>query len=191
MNIDPRIIGMIMNAIRGAQWKAFVPEKYHWINSDLINSTIYMATVYYLTNDIYTSMASFVAMWLGAMMGWGDYIGALGSWRKDDLQENKYIDPLIKWLLKYPRWWGFAGLTLRGAIWGLCLAIPFGFAGLPFIYMGATMGLCYFAAIEYAKSRIPEGNWAGMGWGLGEIFYGYALWSALPLVVQSAKISTT
>lgn len=185
------IIGALSNALRGAQWKAFVPDKYHWINSDLINSIIYMYTVYYLTGNEYVSAASFMAMWLGASTGWGDYIGALGGWRKEDLQEWKPIDLLIAPLKRFPRWWGFAGLTLRGALWGLILAIPFGFSGLPFIYMGATMGLCYFAAIEYAKSRIPEGNWTGMGWGLSEILFGGVLWSALPLVVQSAKLVTT
>lgn len=195
--IDPRIVGMIMNATRGGQWRAFlgIPEsKYKWLDSDPINATAYMLMVYYMTSNLYLSIFSWPAMLVGAMLGWGTYIGALGGWVKTGLNKLPYVDFFIRPLRRWPRWWGFVGLTIRGALWGAILSIPFfcfGYNGLPFIYMGATMGICYIVAIRWTHTRIPTGEWQGAGWGLGEIFFGYPLWGALSLVVESAKLSTT
>ncbi|CAB5212896.1 hypothetical protein UFOVP191_58 [uncultured Caudovirales phage] len=181
------IIGALSNAIRGGQWKAFVPEKYHWINSDAINATIYMATVYYLTGSAYLSLASFAAMWLGAMAGWNKYIGFLGGWEQGELSKLAYIDFFISPLKKWPRLWGFFGLSLRGLMWGICLSIPFFIFGyhavaIKFIYLSATMGICYLLSIEYMLSRIPTGNWQGAGWGISELVYGGVLWHALTYI---------
>lgn len=180
------IIGAISNALRGGQWRIWfgLKDRYGWVNSDAINAAIFMATVYWLTGNLYLSLASFPAMWLGASIGWGDYIGALGGWRKDALQEWKPIDLLITPLKRWPRVWGFAGLSLRGQLWGTIIAIPFFYFGyhataFKFIYLGSTMGICYLAAIEWMRTRIPTGEWQGAGWGIGEIFFGGILWSAL------------
>lgn len=182
--INPALIGALSNAIRGAQWKAFVPAKYHWISSDALNVAIYALTVYYVTGNYQLALLSAPAMWVGAMVGWGDYIGALGGWRKDNLKEWFPIDVLIGKLRRWPRWWGFAGLTLRGIFWAAWLATPFFMLGYSSIggrllLTGLFMGAIYGISISYAKSRIPEGDWQGMGWGLGEILWGFTLWSAL------------
>lgn len=165
--------GAFFNAVRGGQFGVAKP--------DIVNAIAFAVTIFVMSGNWLLSVCSMAAMWLGAAPGWGDYIGALGGWRKDSLKENKFIDKLIKKLVTWPFWWGFAGLTVRGLWWGLCLATPFWFMGYnavgwSFIYCGASMALVYWAAIAWMKK---VGHPAGDGWGLGEIFFGAILWSAL------------
>jgi hypothetical protein len=176
--------GIISNAIRGGQWREWLGVKdsrLKWVKSDAINATIYAMTVYYVTGNPIIAALSFPCMWLGAAPGWGDYIGALGGWRKIGLEENRFIDPIISPLERFPRWWGFAGLTIRGAFWGLCLAVPFVLVpetAIKFIGYGAMMGLVYAFALMWAKHRAPE-SYQAVGWALGELLFPAALWSAL------------
>lgn len=179
------LLGGLSNAIRGGQWKEWLglPEDSVWgkIPSDAINAAIFAAAVLWIHGNPVLAAASYGAMWLGAAKGWGDYIGALGGWRISDLKEVRWIDAIIKPLIAKPKLWGWAGLSLRGAYWGACLAAPFAYYGLPwaqFILLGATMPLCYWLAIQWAWHR-ARGNWQSAGWGLGEIFFGFALWNAL------------
>lgn len=181
------IAGGFFNAVRGGQWRV-------WLNSiedddlsaDPINAAAFGITTGLVTGNWFLALIAAAFMWLGAAGGWGDYIGALGGWRVNDLKENKFIDPLIKRFLQWPKWWGAAGLTLRGLFWGICLALPFwlfGFGGiaLAFIQNSLLMAPAYWLAIAWMGTRVhlPE-----QGWGLGEIFYGVILWSALASGLQ-------
>lgn len=177
-------IGAISNAIRGGQWYAWldVDEKKSWIGSDPINELIFAVAAYIATGSIWLALASGVAMAAGARPGWGDYIGALYGYRIENLRENKYIDPILRPLMKSPFWWGVAGLFLRGLWWGLCLAAPFLLAGYSaawlFLPAGASMPLLYHLSAKWMQAR-GVADWTGPAWGLGEIFMGAVLWSPL------------
>lgn len=190
-------LGGIANAIRGGQWRdwmkraggrwAKLEEKLGWVSSDALNAFIYFLAFLLSSGDLYLAVAAAALMWIGASTGWGDYIGALGGWRSDNLKENKYIDKLIRPLIYRPRWWGFAGLTIRGAWWALLLSVPLFYAGeignaFNFIVHGAMMGAAYWAAfawLAYRFPNLPEEDRQQGGWGLGEIFFGVVLWSPL------------
>ena len=186
MSIELALLGGFANAIRGGQWREWfnVPEgQLRWISSDALNAIMYAIAVYIATGDVYVSLASAPLMWLGATIGWGDYIGALGGWRHDDLKENRFIDTLITHLKFSPQAWGCAGLAIRGIFWGACLSLPFFWLGqivtaVSFISMGALMPLAYWLAIQWANRRAGD-KWQSAGWALGEIFFGIILWSNL------------
>jgi len=178
------IIGGISNAIRGGQWREWfgIDESHlRWVSSDAINAILWGIAVYVATGHHYLALVSVLMMWLGAAPGWGDYLGAIGGWRKDDLKENKYIDWVIRKLPGKPHRWGQVGLALRGLFWGACLAAPFAYYGFDwagFLLAGASMPLWYWLAFKWAKHRAP-GSWQSCGWALGEIFAGSVLWSCL------------
>lgn len=189
--IAPEILGGLVNAIRGGQWFIWFgmneaaadvfKKKYFWLKCDYINALIFGGAIYYTSSDWALALLSIGTMLAGATPGFGDYIGAVGGWRTDNLQENRFIDPLISRLKRWPQIWGWAGLSLRGLWWGVCLAAPFWWFGrndvaLDFLCNGLFMAPAYWAAIEWMDSRVQR---RGEGWGLGEIFYGAILWSAL------------
>lgn len=186
--------GAISNAIRGGQWRGwfgYTDDQHRWLKSDGLNALIYSLAVLLCGFGWEVALTSFALMWLGAAPGWGDYIGALIGLRKDNLKENRFLDPLIAFLKPYPYWWGFAGLFLRGLFWGFCLAVPMAFAGhwgvaFALLVSGATMPLAYQAAKFWLFNRIKSMNDPdkyGGAWGLGEVFYGAVLWSPLDAVL--------
>jgi hypothetical protein len=176
--------GAISNAIRGGQWYAWlnVDEKRAWVGSDTINEVLFGIAVFVATGSLWLALASMLAMAAGARKGWGDYIGALFGYRTENLQENKYIDRVIRPLMKYPFWWGAVGLSLRGLWWGVCLAVPFIVAGYSaawwFLPAGASMPVLYRLSAKWMQAR-GVADWTGPAWGLGEIFMGAVLWSPL------------
>ncbi len=194
MDIDYGIIGAISNPIRGGQWRKWFGveevdeatgkfKKLNWVSSDGLNALIYGICILVAVHNVWFALLSAALMWVGAKAGWGDYIGALGGWRFAGLKENIIIDFFIRSLKKYPKWWGFAGLTIRGAFWGLCLSASYWWChqydiALEFIARGSLMGVAYWAALAWSKNRINDTQ-GKCGWGLGEIFFGWILWSAL------------
>lgn len=176
----------IANAIRGGQWRHWFNIPADWKyefpnNSDIFNAAIFSGVVFYLTYDWALSALGFVSMWIGASFGWGAYIGALYG-LKPELKEQAFIDVFIGWAKKWPRVWGFLGLSLRGAVWGLCLAAAFYYRGYPeiaidFIVSGAFMGVAYFLSWWWVKTRI--GDNAGLAWGLSELIFPLFLFSPL------------
>jgi hypothetical protein len=183
MNIS-FIIGAFSNAIRGGQWRAWFgidDSRLRWASSDAINAGLWCATVYIATSHAALALVSAPMMWIGAKPGWGDYIGAIGGWRENNLKEIRTIDWIISPLKSRPELWGWAGLSIRGLFWGACLAAPFAYFGLQwqqFLLVGASMPLWYWLAIKWLKYRAPD-SWQGTGWALGEIFFGAVLWSCL------------
>jgi hypothetical protein len=170
----PIFIGAFSNAVRGGQWRAwagFQDDEMKWLNSDLLNALIYTILVLALTTNLHLAAASFFFMLLGAAPGWGQMIGAIlqGEGAK-------------------PFWWGFGMLALRGLFWGICLALPFlafGYYNIAvhFMVAGSLMPVAYTAAARWAYYRLlGAGEWRGVAWGLGEIFFGAVLWS--PLVIK-------
>lgn len=115
-------------------------------------------------------------MLLGRSMGWGDYIGALGGWRKTDLEEDEFIDALIRPFYNQPRLWGFMGMTLRGAFWGFCLFLIPGIGPIA-MTAGTTMGVCYFLTFEVCK-LLKVTHWENTGWEWSEVIFGAVLWAA-------------
>lgn len=177
------IIGGIANAIRGGQMHSWIGRPIP--KPDIVNALLYGICVYSSAGEFWLAVMSCFAMFLGAVVGVGDYIGALYGTRKVVLSECWFIDPMIRPLQKWPELWGYAGLTLRGLYWGACLATPFLLYGYEdqassLLLHGSMMPLAYVAAYFWIKTRIPTlADRAGVSWGLAEVFYGAILWSAL------------
>lgn len=152
------------------------------------------------------ALACGVGMWAGQQPGWGRYIGAITGEEKKELREVPVIDAMIAPLhpdnVAHPVlgkkaqiiMWGLAGGTLRGAWWGLCLAVfPLAFyiAGLtpwaPQTYSGAawllvtasTFGLVYGVVIHTFKHHpLYAANPIGKSWEAAELYFGALLWGA-------------
>lgn len=185
------IIGAFSNAVRGGQWHEWfgVPDGgWRWFKSDFLNAAVFAALVALAGFSWHVWLFSFIMMLMGSAPGWGDYIGALNGYRTQNLKENRWIDPIIKKLNDQPFWWGFAGLTIRGSFWGICLALPMIIAAqygvaLAFVLAGATMGISYRAAYLWcSKKLVTEAYVQSAAWSLGEIFFGAVLWSPLNLL---------
>lgn len=160
-------IGALSNSIRGGQFN--IPHGRY------INAAIFGVCAFVSTENYWALLTASMGMFFGSFLGWGDYIGALGYGKKDDLKEVKFIDFIIKPLLAIPVLWGFAGLTLRGLLWGACLALAFALISQPYIIyliLGASMGLVYYLV----KILRPTEN---RMWPHSEWLYGAVLWSAL------------
>lgn len=109
-----------------------------------------------------------ILLWVGTSFRWGRYIGALGGWEKEELRGVGAIDVLISPAKSNMRLWGFLGTTLRGALLGVFPAVAL---GAPHVVLaGATMGLCYLAAIELCRKEAANPN---LGWPIGEWIYGF------------------
>lgn len=187
------VVGAVMNAVRGGQWRVWLgPEwqatddngrhvKLPWLSSDMLNELGFGVTVLLLTGNAWLAAACAVAMAAGARPSWGEYIGALGGWQADNMVGVRIIDKIIAPLKRWPRWWGFAGLTLRGAWWCGCIAAVMALFGrgdiaMEFLTRAPFMGVAYWVAMEWMRRRVGD---ATPGWGLSEIFWGAVLWDAL------------
>ena len=174
-----------------------------------INVFLFAAMVWACTGSVLLAVMCGVGMYGGQSFGWGRYVGALGGWEDKELREVAAIDVLIRWMRPKAQpmfvanpneeqryhydnagWlmaWGFAGLCLRGAVWGLCLAVPMMIYGLTqgqnnlapaltVIAVGASMGLVYATAIHTYKNHPLAINPRGLGWQAGELYFGAILW---------------
>ena len=160
-------IGSLFNAIRGGQFNIR--------HGKYVNAVAFGICAAISTGDYLALPSCAVGMFLGSMKGWGDYIGAMAYGKKEDLKEVEWIDFLIKPLLSRPVLWGFAGLTLRGLLWGACLAASFALISQPFLIyliLGVAMGPVYYLVkiLDATENRMwPHSEW----------LYGAVLWSAL------------
>lgn len=166
------ILGALFNRIRGG-----------WIFPNFnkpINIVAFGVFTYLVNQCPIQFLTACLMMWLGASIGWGRYIGALGGWEDKPLKEFPAFDEIAdefarvfypKGSKKYMRLWGFIGLTLRGGLWGFCLTVSH-FTVLPLV-IGLLMGLCYLICIELARKLI---NKPGKGWEWGEFLFGGVLW---------------
>lgn len=156
------LIGALSNRMRGGLYKEYRP----WLGGDPLNSAIFALTVLYLTHSPLTAGFSFAMMWLGGAPGWNKYIGTMGRW-EDPSPCVWFIDWIIRPLQRWPFWWGFSGMTLRGLFWGACIAIALQ-SYLPLIG-GALMGVVYFISLTDGKRDY--------GWPLAEWLFGGLFWS--------------
>lgn len=153
------ILGALMNRIRGG-----------WLLSEYnrtVNALVFGVAVGLLTLNPLTGFLASLAMFTGQSLGWGRYIGAVGDWESRELKEVAFIDFFITPFKDNRVLWGFLGLTLRGLVWGICIALPV-FSWAPVI-AGLAMGVVYFIT-----TRVSE-----YGWELGEIIFGGILWGSL------------
>lgn len=164
-------LGAFFNRIRGGLWEKYV--KY----GKIINVLAFGAFIFFFTTS-YSQVAvlyAFLMMYAGQSLGWGDYIGALGGWRTQNLSEVDIIDEHLENYLDRPKLWGFLGLTVRGLLWGLCLGLAL--SSFWPVVAGLLMGAIYYLAIEVervlGKSKAPDD-----GWELGEYLFGGVLWAA-------------
>lgn len=120
-----------------------------------------------------------IMMYRAGTPGWGDYIGAAGGWRTDNLAEVEYIDQFLEDLRDRPRLWGVAGLSIRCAEWGLLIGAPLvgfiGFGALLPALAGATAGPIVWGLSKF----LPRGPI----WPLFEIIIGALFWGAIYLAI--------
>lgn len=170
------ISGAVINRIRGGLLGASLPKG----RGDDLAAALFGALVGAATAEWWVILAFAAAFRIGEAHGWGHWMGvavqSAGAARTDESP----IDDLLDHEPDLDRW-AFYGLTLRGLLWGTCLAVPAGFislwASLAFIAAGATMGLLYFAT-RYVPTD-PSTRWA-----LGEYFMGAVFGAALVFMVS-------
>lgn len=184
------LLGSPMNAIRGGQiiWKngpSWLPRRDR-IPNDPVNAGVFALVTWMLSGNLLLAVAAFCFMWLGASFGWGAYIGAIRGDSKPE-KEVSFIDKIITPLESLPRLWGVAGLTLRGMLWGACIAVPFFMlyppAALGFVLCGSLMGVVY-AWVIYGVQLVSEDHkiYGVSSWAISEWLFGAVLWSSLHLV---------
>lgn len=167
------LIGALFNRIRGG---FLLPSQ-----GGAVNVVAFGILAGALLQSPAAAIAAAVGMLAGQQLGWGRYIGALGGWETQPLTEVKAIDVLIVSLKKKKRLWGFAGLTLRGMLWGFLIFAPlYPFTGLwfilPCLLAGSLMGAVYLATIS-ACFALKTKNPAGDGWEWGEAAFGAVFWA--------------
>lgn len=185
-------VGAVSNAWRGGQIKipsryaskipSWVPERKSLPN-DPVNAAAFAITMALVTGVWLVALPAFILMWIGAAPGWGAYIGAMVDGSKPE-KEVLMIDDIIKPWKNNPRAWGFAGLTLRGTLWGFTLAVCASwfsfFAAAMFVVAGATMGVVYDLSHKFVRAFGKNKKWRGLsGWQFSEYTFGAVLW--LPL----------
>lgn len=158
------VLGAFSNRVRGG----WIFRQYN----RTYNALLFGIVLGLISGDILTGLLFAVAMFTGQSLGWGRYIGALGGWETNRLEEVFFIDALISSFKDKMRLWGFMGLTLRGILWGSCLALPV-MSIIPVIG-GALMGVCYWIAIKLFDRA---------GWEYAEFLFGGVLWVSVVYVL--------
>jgi hypothetical protein len=161
----------VINHIRGGMLDKWLPKG----RNDDIAAIMYGVLAGLVFNDIWLALGFAAAFRIGEAPAWGHWVGvAIGDHRIR--REKSPIDRLLR-NIKSVDVWAFAGLTIRGALWGAVMAIPAYFADpimIPvYIAGGATMGLIYTAT-----RFIPV--LTGTRWTISEYIFGAAL--GLPFV---------
>lgn len=145
--------------------------------NDTVNAIAFGALVYWLSlGMVDLSIMAIVAMWAGASLGWGAYMGAIAN-RGTPHPEVEFIDTKIVSLKDDPVKWGVAGLTLRGLLWGALIGLTLT-SWYPFL-AGATMGIWYLGCSRLLQA-IGKGPW---GHPVFESVFGAVLWYSAGLAI--------
>lgn len=180
------LIGAFSNAFRGGQFKTKT-------SPDIVNAIIFGLCSVAASFQPFFFLQS-TLMFLGSSWGWGAYITAIGKGLTalNQMIEQPFIDRFItRWCtLDKQQTWGFWGLTIRGLIWGICLAImpailQYWYSAAAFILAGLSMGLVYKATINWGLKRdapIILGN----GWACSEWAFGAVLFTPLDIMLLEA-----
>lgn len=156
-------IGAFLFRLRGGLWVFPKGRLFHALGFGLALGCI--------TFNPYQGFAGAAAMGLWQGAGWGRYIGALAGTEDKPLEEKWWVDWAIKRLRPHMRWWGFAGLTLRGTFLAPVL-VKATMSWWPLL-AGLLMAIVYYLAIEWSRWRHKQPGW---GWPLGEWWFGAVLW---------------
>lgn len=167
-------LGAFMNwFVRGGGWKSALYNNAppFDIPGKFINAFVYGVAVWCLCGSAVFAVIASVAMYAGSVSRLGIYVSAMkGEQAGYDVND------------------GIDGLTMRGAIWGLALAMQWLFTGNDghilaatlFVIAGAAQGMIYYEWIEYFKTR--KNNNVLNHWTVSEMVHGALLWLPLALV---------
>lgn len=178
------IIGAVFNRIRGGlinlYWPAFKGIGKH-VNDAAFGlfcgAVLYGLDITAWSSTTWNDVAWYTtAMWAGRSLGWGEYIGAMIDKKIHSGDEVDFIDAAIKKYTDRPVLWGFLGLTLRGGLWGMFIALV-AHSIIPAL-AGSLMGCVYFCTIKIADLQDGKADTVGAnkGWGYGEYVFGGILW---------------
>lgn len=165
------LAGGLSNRVRGG-------AILHHGGNDSFNSILFGLLFGILVGSVPQGLLAALCMHLGASFGWGVYIGAVGGWEKNELKEVNFIDFIIRPFRKNMKLWGFLGLSLRGLLWGLFLAVSLAIDGVcpvPTLILSSLMGTCYYITTKLQGQK---------GWETGEILYGTILWASVFISVM-------
>ena len=162
-------LGALLFRIRGGLWDIWENKIWYPIFVGLC----YGYVAYHYIFDVWWcyTFLGFVAAYVAQQMcGWGAYRGSLVAGAAP-AEEVAMIDCLLgksQWLLDHPRWWGFAGCSLRGFM----SSILFGLLSQSLIVglCGLAVGLCYglpTLALWYTRWHNTKA-----AWNIGEYFEG-------------------
>ncbi len=100
--------------------------------------------------------------------GWGSYISGLANNRLELRGDLEFVDNLVK-DFKDATLANLVALSIRGAIWGLCIAASM----LEIKYLILIPLFALFFPLSYYLTRKAKDSW-----GLGEILFGAICWSS-------------
>lgn len=170
-------IGALLFRIRGGLWDIWENKIWYPIFVGLLYWLVAYET--YIGDSWCYFVLGFVAAYTAQQMcGWGAYRGALvaGAAPAEEVAVIDWLLSKSQWLLSHPRWWGFAGCSLRGFM----SSILFGLLSQSLIVglSGLAVGLCYGVptlALWYTRWHNTKA-----AWNIGEYFEG-ALYSVVIL----------
>lgn len=183
------ILGAFINAYRGGQFGK---------NGKFINASTFGFCSALASGFQPAFAAQALMMRVGSSWGWGAYISAIAGRHTDlgKLTEQAFIDRMIRKYhsLEKQRKWGFYGLTIRGLVWGICLAIVPAVLGyyataVSQVVAGASMGYIYRAVIAWGdRPHNDEGLVLDRTWALSEWAYGAVLWVSLDILALTVLL---
>lgn len=206
------IFGAFFNRVRGGWFDGADQNEggYFLSRGKLINVIAFALMVWICSRSIIMGLASGLGMYVGQSFGVGRYIGAINGTERRPLEEVKFIDWLIyplrpkgtpmfvanindEQFYKYPSnrliAWGLAGLSLRGFLWAMCIALPvlvfttsngenYFKPAMIFVITGSAMGIIYASALHAFRYHPLVKNGDGVGWQAGEFYFGAILWGS-------------
>lgn len=146
------------------------------------NVLLYGVDAWFQYGSLGAAFCASAGMVVGQAPGWRQYISAI---RRDGTLND------------HSRLWGVACLSLRGALWGVCLTAG-GFAAAwvggfhvehwaiyayDNIVLGGSQGVVYWGVVAlYDKTRMAETGWFN-DWTVAEMVHGLLLWTPQVLMI--------
>lgn len=133
-----------------------------------VNALIYGGLAWYLSHSMVLGCLLCIGMFFGSTLSLGEYIIAMQGEDED-----------------HSRLWGIMRMSLRGAIWGSCIALTalISWTDVPMLFYpltilaGATQGIVVYQCIK----NINWNNNVWNFWTISEMIHGAILWATLCL----------